>query len=677
MKELFAKALEKILRLRDLNVRQKLTRLIVFFLAILTIIVFYSSLTLYQQKHDGLVVNIAGRQRMLTQKYTKEFFLFLQQTDPAGKKAIAEQMGKTRRLFEVSLQALARGGTSYRDLGMTKPVQIPATKNRAIAEQLGKVRLLWQKLVEGVDHIQRDEARPEQLVMVNKTSVKTLAAMNRAVGMLADQADRKVLVLQVVQIIMWLIALISAWIISTMLVDNMTRPLSEMVRSAHRIAGGDLKKYPPIRYSRDEIGTLAGHVERMRTELADVICKVMQNSRQMEHSACQIATISREISDVGTRQRERSSEVLQAIDSLQEVSGHVDKCIAEAKETVVRTEQEAESGIATVEENIDMLAHTVESVHATAQEIESLDKASGQIHAIIESIQNIADQTNLLALNATIEAARAGDAGKGFAVVANEIKELARQTADSTDEITSLINHLTGRISGSVVAMREVVEEVNNSQERSKETVQAFRTMREGIDQATEGTDQIEALNRRQAEQLELLREKLDRLFGVLEESLGKSESTTLVSEEMYKSSEELNTTLEKFTIDSITRLKREQGDLRAYPRIKNHLQVDIMYQGKTIEVMTNDISLRGMNLKSKYRLNEEQELQGLLHLPVKPGEAKQVIPLRMHLLRERKSGKYYIYGAKIQLANKADEERLKKAFAFFKKPYAYEKGDE
>ncbi len=677
MKELFAKTLEKILHLCDLNVRQKLTRLIVFFLAILTIIVFYSSLTLYQQKHDGLVVNIAGRQRMLTQKFTKEFFLFLQQTEPAGKKAIAEQMGKTRRLFEVSLQALARGGKTYKDLGMTKPAQIPATKNRPIAEQLGKVRLLWQNLVEAVDHIQRDEARPEQLVMVNKMSVKTLAAMNKAVGMLADQADNKVRVLQVVQVIMWLIALISAWIISTMLVDNLTRPLSEMVRSAHRIAGGDLKQYPPIRYSRDEIGTLAGHVERMRTALADVIRKVMQNSRQMAHSSCQIATISKEISDVGTRQRQRSSEVLQAIDTLQEVSGHVDKCIAEAKETVVRTEHEAESGIATVEENIDMLAHAMESVHSTAKEIESLDKASGQIHTIIESIQNIADQTNLLALNATIEAARAGDAGKGFAVVANEIKELARQTADSTDEITNLINHLTGRISGSVVAMRQVVEEVNNSQERSKETVQAFQTMREGIDQTTEGTDQIEELNQRQAEQLELLRSKLDRLFGVLEESLRKSESTTLVAEDMYESSEELNSTLEKFAIDSTTRLKREPGDLRTHPRIRNHLQVDIMYRGETIGAMTNDISMRGMNLKSKRRLKGEQELQGLLHLPVNPGEADQVIPLRIHPLRERKSGKYYIYGAEIQLANKADEERLKKAFAFFRKPHAYQEENE
>jgi methyl-accepting chemotaxis protein len=58
-----------------------------------------------------------------------------------------------------------------------------------------------------------------------------------------------------------------------------------------------------------------------------------------------------------------------------------------------------------------------------------------EISKVTETITEISEQTNLLALNATIEAARAGEAGKGFAVVANEIKELAKQTSDATQEI--------------------------------------------------------------------------------------------------------------------------------------------------------------------------------------------------------------------------------------------------
>ncbi|RUM46465.1 MAG: methyl-accepting chemotaxis protein, partial [Desulfocapsa sp.] len=83
----------------------------IFFLSILTLIVAYTSLTLFQQKSDGLTVNIAGRQRMLTQKFTKEFFLSLQKG-----KGRSELTEKTRKLFDVSLTALQSGGETFKDV---------------------------------------------------------------------------------------------------------------------------------------------------------------------------------------------------------------------------------------------------------------------------------------------------------------------------------------------------------------------------------------------------------------------------------------------------------------------------------------------------------------------------------------------------------------------------------
>ncbi len=674
MKEFLLRRMEVLLHLYDLSVKQKLTRLIVFFLCIITVIVFYSSLTLYRQKHDGLVVNIAGRQRMLTQKFTKEFFLLLHQQTPEDRKKVSGQMLHTRRLFEVSLQALVEGGQTFKDLGMKKAIQLPSAADRKIHKQLLLVRQLWEQLLLEVDKIRPDNLRPEQLLGVNGMSVKTLAAMNKAVGMLADKADGKVRVLQIVEVIMWLLALSVSWLISSLLVTNLTEPLSGMVKSAQRIAGGDLKKYHSVECSRDEIGALAGHVDKMRTALSDVIRNVQQNSRQMAHSSHQVASISKEISEVGARQQERSSEVLQEIVSLQEVSGQVDECISGAKEIVTRTEQEAESGIAIVEENIAMLSHAVESVHATAEEIESLDHASGKIHTIIESIQNIADQTNLLALNATIEAARAGEAGKGFAVVANEIKELAKQTAESTDEITELINLLADRVSGSVTSMRQVVEEVNNSQQMSKQTVSAFQTMRDGIDETNTGTGKIEELNNQQVEQLERLHAKLGELFNVLEESSKKSESTALVAEDMYEVSDQLNSTLARFEIDPLLHVPRKRGDKRNHPRIKNRLQIDLTVNDKFIQAVTNDISLRGLSIKCKKRVKLNQEFSARLHIPAEDGgDSGKLLPLNVRALRERKNGEYYMYGLQFTLADERDEALLKDVFTFFRKPYQYQ----
>ena len=97
--------------------------------------------------------------------------------------------------------------------------------------------------------------------------------------------------------------------------------------------------------------------------------------------------------------------------------------------------------------------------------IGQLGSAADEIGKVIEVIQDIAEQTNLLALNATIEAARAGDAGKGFAVVATEVKELAKQTADATEDIRSRITGIQGstqEVVHSIDEISKVIAEVNS-----------------------------------------------------------------------------------------------------------------------------------------------------------------------------------------------------------------------
>jgi methyl-accepting chemotaxis protein len=102
---------------------------------------------------------------------------------------------------------------------------------------------------------------------------------------------------------------------------------------------------------------------------------------------------------------------------------------------------------------------------STRDMMERLGVSSKEIGKVIEVINDIADQTNLLALNATIEAASAGEAGKGFAVVANEVKELAKQTAQATDQIGRQIEEMQNNTTSAVTAIEEitkVIEEINS-----------------------------------------------------------------------------------------------------------------------------------------------------------------------------------------------------------------------
>ncbi|MCC5622376.1 methyl-accepting chemotaxis protein, partial [Nostoc sp. CHAB 5715] len=138
----------------------------------------------------------------------------------------------------------------------------------------------------------------------------------------------------------------------------------------------------------------------------------------------------------------------------------------------------------TVTQGAKVTTEAVKTAERTNETINKLGQSSIEIGKVIKVITSIAGQTNLLALNATIEAARAGDTGRGFAVVANEVKELAKQTANATEDISLRIEAIQTDTKSAVQAITQITSIINQINDLQS-------TIASAIEQQTATTNEI------------------------------------------------------------------------------------------------------------------------------------------------------------------------------------------
>jgi methyl-accepting chemotaxis protein len=178
-------------------------------------------------------------------------------------------------------------------------------------------------------------------------------------------------------------------------------------------------------------------------------------------SASTLASSSEELTAVSQQMAGNAEETATQANVVSAASEQVSRNVA----SVASASEEMQASIREIAKNANESArvakNAVSVAHSTNDTVKKLGESSQEIGNVIKVITSIAQQTNLLALNATIEAARAGEAGKGFAVVANEVKELAKQTAKATEEISQKIEAIQGDTKGAVKAIEEIGTIIN------------------------------------------------------------------------------------------------------------------------------------------------------------------------------------------------------------------------
>jgi len=243
--------------------------------------------------------------------------------------------------------------------------------------------------------------------------------------------------------------------------------IGKAVQFAGYIAQGNFDQTLVMRH-QDEIGMLSNALNDMCANLKKLIMDIKDSSVTLNVSSNKIEDLSEHITNSSQGTVEKADTVNAATEKMSSNMTRVASATEQAAasiDTVVAAAEEMSATISEIAENVSKGSQTsslaVEKAGQVSVKVDELGKAASQISKVTETIKDISEQTNLLALNATIEAARAGDAGKGFAVVAGEIKILAQQTADATNEINERIKGVQNSTEESVTAIHEIVGVIN------------------------------------------------------------------------------------------------------------------------------------------------------------------------------------------------------------------------
>ncbi|WDF94033.1 methyl-accepting chemotaxis protein [Aeromonas dhakensis] len=404
--------------------------------------------------------------------------------------AIQSEMEEATRFYREAVDAMLASGLFDVPAEGEFAGQSLATQYRALETEVQQLMVQWMAaLGEYQRQLTSYEQSADQLKkLLVEVEAKGDATVEDQVGQLNTIINHtKSLILGGLLFSLLIVTLCGFW-----LVRAIVRPLLQVNRRMQDIAAGEGDLNARINLRRDdEIGSLAGSVDRFIEKLQKMISSTMDNNQHIsEHVHTSVNRVqaisqsSRQTAEHAQALHHDSEQMVQVATTISDNCSLAAQNANEVRQLTTESSQYVSSASAGMQ-------RVVMEVGECATAINALKEQASQIGQIISTISGISEQTNLLALNAAIEAARAGEMGRGFAVVADEVRTLANRTASSSAEINEVINSIQQQTETAYLMMQRNLKTVESGMADSDNTKQILFKVEGAIDHLADMVQQV------------------------------------------------------------------------------------------------------------------------------------------------------------------------------------------